>query len=204
MKRHMNMLLSDMMRTRRYIFIAVVLFIVSVWLGYYWQVFHVFLDEQVKGVAGIAEEIANAPNPLLALVTFIFINNALKSVLVVFLGFFLGVFPVIFLCINGMVLGYLYLDMVVANAEITTWQMILAIMPHGIIELPILIIACGFGLRFGAIVWARIIGLKSSERGSIVAFLKQTPRLIVFITLGMLVAALIESFITPWLIGVSL
>lgn len=204
MKRQMKLLWQSLLETKRYIYISAIIFLVSMLMGYNWKAFHVFLEGQVAGIADIAEDILSSENPLLTLITFIFINNAVKAVAIVFLGFFLGLLPIIFLWVNGMVLGYLYLDMVVTGGEMTTWQLIVGILPHGIIELPIIVIACAYGLRLGVLVWAAIIGSKRVARGSIRQFMKGTPRLVVFIVVSLFVAALIESLITPQLMRLTM
>lgn len=204
MKRQMKLLWQSLLETKRYVYISAIIFLVSMLMGYNWKAFHVFLEGQVAGIADIAEDILSSENPLLTLITFIFINNAVKAVAIVFLGFFLGLLPIIFLWVNGMVLGYLYLDMVVTGGEMTTWQLIVGILPHGIIELPIIVIACAYGLRLGVLVWAAIIGSKRVARGSISQFMKGTPRLVVFIVVSLFVAALIESLITPQLMRLTM
>ncbi|MNF03889.1 hypothetical protein D3C80_2032940 [compost metagenome] len=68
------------------------------------------------------------------------------------------------------------------------------LLPHGIIEIPAIIIACAFGLRFGGKV---IQSMSGRVRGSSWAeFMRQTVTASVWIVILLLLAAIIESTIT--------
>ncbi|MNV92602.1 hypothetical protein D3C71_1872160 [compost metagenome] len=68
------------------------------------------------------------------------------------------------------------------------------LLPHGIIEIPAIIIACAIGLQFGGKV---ILSLSGKVRGSSWAeFMRQTVTASVWIVILLLLAAIIESTIT--------
>lgn len=184
--------------------VAFAIFFVSMFIGYKWEAFHAFTHSQIEGIADVAEQLAQAENPMLQMFTFIFFNNTIKSIAIIYLGMLLGVLPIIFLAVNGMVLGYLYLQMVVVHETATFADLAIGILPHGIIELPVVIIACAYGLKLGDLVWKRlfqVFGNQQRVEGEIKQFLKGTGRIVFFLVVTLLIAAVIETTITPWLLG---
>jgi len=133
---------------------------------------------------------------------FIFLNNALKSILIIYAGVFFGVLPLFFLIINGMVIGYL------AELQVQTGQLGLfmkGIVPHGIIEIPAIIIACAYGLKLGGIMGKGLLRFPSGAgrlafANEIRRFMKVSVPLIGLLAVTLLVAAIIESTVTPWVI----
>jgi stage II sporulation protein M len=195
---------NDFYNLRHYIVVSVLIFITGMYLGYNSTIFHNYLEGQIEGLAEIAGGLFEMENAELWVFLFIFLNNTVKSILVIYLGFFFGVLPIVFLLINGMVLGYLYLYVVVLHESTTVGALIMGILPHGIIELPVVIIACAYGIRMGALVWKKILGWmspKSQRKGELTEFIIKTPPLLLFITITLLIAALIETFITPWIMA---
>lgn len=202
MIRQIERLVSDFARHKNYILFSTLLFIVSIYIGYQWTVFHSFLDGQIEGLAETAGSLMSMENSSFWFFMFIFLNNAIKCIMIVFLGVFLGVLPIVFLLINGMVLGYLYL--ILQEHGGTLSELLVGILPHGIIELPVLFIASAYGIRLGFIVLKSPLKLLSThreKRPELVPFLQKTPALMVFITISLFVAALIEAYITPVLMG---
>lgn len=202
LKNQVRALAIDFSKSKNYIVTASVIFVLSMVLGYQWQAFHTFLQGQIEGIAEIAQRLAQSDNPMLDIFIFIFLNNTIKSIAIVYLGFFMGVLPLIFLVINGMVLGYLYLQFVVVQESTSLWEMLIAILPHGIIELPAVVIACAYGMQFGMLIWKRIVQLLANKpiiENEIKQFLQSSVRIVVFLIISLLIAAVIETVITPWL-----
>lgn len=194
----------DFYTMRKYIILSAIIFIAGILVGYQSDAFHDYLHGQIEGIAGIANELFSLDNAELWVFLFIFLNNTIKAILIIFLGFLLGVLPVVFLLINGMVLGYLYYFAVTLHGTSTLSELLIGILPHGIIELPVIIIACAYGLRLGMLVWSRLLSFISPDpqsKGQITRFLTKSPALLVFITVALLLAAAIEATITPWLMG---
>ncbi len=201
MRNSLDRMIVDFQKNRHYIYTAALLFAIGMYVGYSSELFHDFLNSQIEGLIHIAGDLMERENSMLWFFLFIFFNNTIKSIAVIFLGFFLGVLPVIFLLVNGMVLGYVYLIILEGGGSLG--QLLVGILPHGIIELPIIIIACAYGLKLGAIVWISIFQMftpDSKSKGQVSAFIKKSLPLVVFITIALLIAAAIESTITPWLI----
>ena len=85
----------------------------------------------------------------------IFLNNAFVSLLSLVLGLALGVLPVLFIAFNGYVVGVIaYL----AAQEKGLLFILLALLPHGILELPMVFLAASIGLRLGHQVFSALIG----------------------------------------------
>ncbi|MNI93425.1 hypothetical protein D3C73_1513790 [compost metagenome] len=78
------------------------------------------------------------------------------------------------------------------------------LLPHGIIEIPAIIIASGFGLQFGYLVLKGLgeLGARdSSERTvDLKAFMRSAGRGTFWIVILLLVAAVIESTLTFYLV----
>lgn len=117
----------------------------------------------------------------------------------IYTGALFGIVPFIFLIVNGMVLGFvvhLQTDMGRSMYEIV----VKGLLPHGVIELPVLIIACAFGLKFGVNIISTLgtsIGLKRKGTGpSWEVFLKQTLTVSIWSVIFLFIAAAIESGIT--------
>lgn len=126
----------------------------------------------------------------------IFLNNAFVSLLFLVLGLGLGILPVIFVAFNGYVVGVL--SHLVAE-ERGLLFILLALVPHGIIELPMVFLAAGIGLRLGHQVLAALIGrpteIKKEFKDGIRFYFR-------WIVPFLFVAAVIETFVTPLLLGI--
>lgn len=133
----------------------------------------------------------------LLLFIFIFLNNSIKTLMVILLGFALGLFPIYFAYINGLLLGAVY---VYGSSQIGTLATLAGLLPHGIIELPVMIVASTYGFWLG-IKFARRIFLHESVRP---AFKQVMKNYAIIILPLLLIAALIETYITPRLIDLAL
>ncbi|MGR6765329.1 stage II sporulation protein M [Paenibacillus polymyxa] len=190
----------DLRTTRRLILIAALFFCASIVVGWLSTgVIQAMLAQQMKGLGGVAQRLQNSEHPQWSFFVFIFFNNAIKCVLVIYSGALFGIVPFIFLIVNGMVLGFvvhLQTDMGRSMYEIV----VKGLLPHGVIELPVLIIACAFGLKFGVNIISTLgtsIGLKRKGTGpSWEVFLKQTLTVSIWSVIFLFIAAAIESGIT--------
>lgn len=187
---------------RKYFIAAALVFITGVVLGYAdSDRFATILQSQIQGLQQLAQSLSVKDHSMLWLFGFIFLNNALKSIMIIFVGVFFGILPLFFLLLNGMVIGYL------AELQAQGGQLgyfLKGILPHGILEIPAIVIACAYGIKLGAIMTKGLFGL-ISERGRAVfiadlrRFLKVSLPLIGLLAVTLLVAAVVESTLTPWL-----
>lgn len=108
-----------------------------------------FIIQVIKEIAKLAETIQTGD--FNALFSIIFTNNLVAIYSTVIGGLLLGITPLISSIINGYVIG------VVAGLTIMQGQgavLAVGLIPHGIIEIPALILALAIGLRLGRIVFS--------------------------------------------------
>jgi stage II sporulation protein M len=152
--------------------------------------------------ANLLEELSQLLGPLgslgpLALVMIIFLNNALKALGVIVLGILLGLPPLLFICLNGFIIGVL----VSALKPVAGYGVIVAgLAPHGVIEVPVLLISTALGLAVGWESLRWITGRKSQVRRQLRWGLKVYLR---WILLALFIAAVIEVFVTPFIVGLA-
>jgi len=77
----------------------------------------------------------------------IFLNNSIKSFVAMLLGVFFGIVPVLFVFLNGLIIGF-FAKFIGSEIGIVTF--ILLLLPHGILEIPAVILACSYGFWLGA------------------------------------------------------
>ena len=130
---------------KRLIIFSTIIFVSSVLIGF---VSTIIYPEKIKILINPIQDLAEKARGLndLELFGLIFINNGIKIIAVILLGIFLGIIPLFFLFINGYLVG------VVAflTQEIKSWSVFwFGILPHGILEIPALIIGAGMGIKLG-------------------------------------------------------
>ncbi len=125
----------------------------------------------------------------------IWVRNTLVATLNVALGPILGIFPIFTVFFNGYIIGGVTAIMV---ERISLEFAIKGIAPHGIIELPTFLYSAVLGLKLAR--KAIIHKFKGKELTRYyVDSLKQIPKLIAPL---LMIAALIEAFITTALLGI--
>jgi stage II sporulation protein M len=134
------------------------------------------------------------PRPLLAVA--IFLNNATKTLLVLILGIIGGVLPICFLLLNGYALGFvLYLSIQSKGLG----PSLLAIVPHGMFELPAVLLGASIGIFLGVRAIRRLFGkfeppLRNDVGRGLSFFWSIILPLLLF-------AAFIEAFVTSALVS---
>jgi stage II sporulation protein M len=179
---------------RPYILFAGAIFTGAVFVGY-------FTAQNFPGeVARILEEIKKELGPLgdatnFELFLIIFEQNVFALLLSITLGIFLGIIPCFSVFTNGLVLGIITFEMLSKYS----WEILLAgILPHGIIEIPVLIISSAIGIKIGKTVLWKIF----KRQGSVKKEFKQALKFFFNVLLPLLfLAALIEAFITTALLS---
>lgn len=121
----------------------------------------------------------------------IFKNNAINSLLALVLGIGFGIVPVFIVAINGFFLGMVVL---VFSKQTGIPFVLAAIFPHGIIELPMVLLSAGIGLRLGYYVYLYFIGIRTDLKEEIKRGIWFFIR---FIAPLLFIAAFIESYVTP-------
>lgn len=118
----------------------------------------------------------------------IFLNNAIKSFFALVGGILFGIIPVVFILINGYAIGIVG---AVALAEKGIVNLITLTFPHGIFEIPAVLLAASYGVMLGEKFYAR---MRRGEpfRGSFSLAMDAFFKVIVPI---LAIAALIETIV---------
>jgi stage II sporulation protein M len=177
----------------RNLILATIIFFASLVLG------ALIGQNTVEGLMGqlgaVLEPLAWTGKLSILLVLIIFINNAIKALGLVFLGILLGLPPLVFIGLNGFILGGLSS----ALESVNGWRYAMAsFVPHGVIEIPVILLAAALGLTVGMESLKWLARRESRVKSQLSDCLKVYLR---WILPGLAVAAIIEVFVTPLLIG---
>lgn len=179
---------------RVYIGLSAFLFGLTAVMGYYTAAFDPEFastwTEELKMLRWIMEQ------PPLIIMIIIFLKNLLASAMAMLLGLGLGLVPLMVATSNGFILGIVGYEAV----QRLGWLYLAAgILPHGIIELPVVLVSIAIGFRLGYLLALSILREKADLSSEIrIAF----HFLIRRVTPLLLLAAVIETFITPFIISV--
>lgn len=127
--------------SKNYIYIITGIFALFALIGFIFPVF--FVDEIIEMIKEIFAQTENLSG--VGLIFFIIQNNLWVSVMGILGGFILGIVPVVSIILNGYVLGFV---MRFAVEESGSW-VLLKLLPHGIFEIPAVLISLGIGLKIG-------------------------------------------------------
>lgn len=90
---------------------------------------------------------------------FILFHNVFASILILVSGVLLGIIPVLSTGSNGFFLGVLYRQ----AAEVAGYTKAgMGVLPHGVFEIPALLLSASYGLWLGGVVVRRMRGRESS------------------------------------------
>lgn len=166
------------------IFLALIFF-VSAYVGY-----SVASNTNYEALKRFFEGFKDFMSDPVILMLIIFANNAGKGLIAMLAGFFFSIFPVLFIILNGYIVG------VVISLRQPDWGIqgvLMAILPHGIFEIPAIIIACSYGVWLG---YRFYLSLFYGEKFK--PYLLHAVKIYLRGILPVLfIAAVIEAFITP-------
>jgi stage II sporulation protein M len=153
----------------------------------------------VEGIMGqlgtILEPLALTGKLTILLFFIIFINNAIKALGIIFLGILLGLPTLLFIVLNGFILGGLGS----ALESVNGWRYVMAsFVPHGVIEIPVILLAAALGFTVGMESLKWLVRRESRVKLQLSNGLQVYVR---WILPGLAVAAIIEVLVTPLLIG---
>lgn len=176
---------------KKWIFIAIFLF--SLGLAFGFATPSRFLSGEVAAIKELGAFLTSLPPVLLFL--FLLLKNASALALSFLLSPILCLMPIMTLTLNGWLLAFVSAEV----AQEKSLGFVLAgVLPHGIFELPALILGEAAALSFGAM--ATIALLKKESRGLLLPNLKQNLRYLLAALALLVPAAIIEAFITPLLL----
>jgi|SRR3989344_804939 len=161
--------------SRRYIYFAVFLFLLLILIGYFKPVYFTdyiksFIEQILKQTEGLNT---------FQLIIFILRNNIQNAFLGFILGIALGIFPLFNLLLNGYVIGYVSSFAVMEKG----YSSLLRLFPHGLFELPALILSLSLGLKLG------LFFLGKNKKQEFMRRLEQGLRVFVFIIIPLLIIA---------------
>lgn len=130
----------------------------------------------------------------------VFIFIFIKNVLVLLTSFVLSpifcLMPVTSLILNGWLIGLVSTTVI---QEKSLGLLLASLLPHGIFELPALLIGEAAALSFGTAIILALF--KRGRQKSLLSNLKQNLRYLALAIALLLPAAIIETYITPIIIG---
>ena len=125
-----------------------------------------------------------------ALMLGIFVNNAVKCLLAIVLGLAFGIAPAVFILINGLMLGFVVGETLPHTSLL---YILVGMVPHGVIEMPMVFISSAIGLKLGVLALKTLMGKKEGMsdkvKDAILVY-------IVWIFPLLFLAAFIETFVT--------
>ena len=178
------------MSYKRWIFVAIGLFAIGIAVGL--AIPTDIADFLAEDLATL-EELGIIFGPFqISTAIFIFFKNVSALLLSFIFSPILCLTPIIALLVNGLVLSFV--STLVIQEE-SLGLLLAALLPHGIFELPALIIGEAAALSFGAMA---IVALISKEkRSQLLPNLKRNLRYLVIAFALLLPAAIIETYISP-------
>ena len=179
---------------RIFIGISVLIFAVTIVMGYYAAEYNSDLATNMLKEFDMLKWITQLPQPLLMVV--IFLKNLLSSVMSVLLGLGLGIVPLLVDTSNGFLLGVVLYSVLQKEGLL---YFLAGVVPHGIIELPTVLMSIGIGFRLGYLLALTFFGEKANLGQEIKIAIHFLIR---WVAPLLLLAAAIETFITPIVISV--
>ncbi|MCK8489677.1 stage II sporulation protein M [Paenibacillus sp. MBLB2552] len=156
----------------------------------------------IERLGQVSQTLAQSDHPELNFFLFIFFNNAVKSIMVILLGAIFGVLPAFFLLMNGLALGFVVTAAGADHGNALS-LIVRGLLPHGVIEIPAILIAAGFGMQFGYLILKSLgeIGSRDASERTVDwrGFLVSASRGAIWIVVMLLIAAVIESTLTFYL-----
>jgi len=177
--------------------IMLLLFVIGILLGFF-----ATLAFQSLGEIGFVKELTKqiyggAPTKFYSFDTalYIFGRNMLVALISIALGIAVFV-PGLIVFANGFVVGLI--AFFVTSLMQSPIVSIAAIAPHGIIEIPAILLATGFGTKIGVEFWRYIVRRSKDE---LLRTLRKAPMIIAIVALMLFAASIVETFVTPYIVS---
>ena len=184
-KRSFQESIDYLKESRKSIYFIIGVFFISALITFVLPSYFTFFDEIIGEIFLKTSHLDG-----LELTIYIFINNFTAALVSLLLGLFLGIFPVINAVTNGGLLGYVSARVVDTVGILTLWRLL----PHGIFEIPAILIAMGLGVKLGMTFFSGNIKKNFSYR------LDRSIKALVFVILPLLlIAAIIEGILISFL-----
>lgn len=187
-----KILLSMKILTGRIVFVSLLFFISGVF-GFFvadsnlvWT--KEFIDALAENFMSLMEKDSSV------LWFYIFVNNLSVSLMLLVFFFLFGIAPILALLSNGLTIGIL---VAYSISRIGLDNVFLAIVPHGILEIPAFLIAAALSLYLSKKFFLFLRKKRAQFRQDLLFAIKI---MLFVVTPLLLVAAIIETFVTPLLL----
>lgn len=169
------------LKESRYFFLFVaVIFVVSALIGFFYPKFLVEL------IMSLIKELADKTKGMNFFQLFVFIleNNLTTAFTGLILGLIFGIIPFLLIIFNGYVLGFV----AGKTSGVLGYSVLWRLLPHGVFEMPALIISLGLGMKLASFILAK------NKKKQLVYDLENSFRVFLYVVLPLLlVAAVIEA-----------
>jgi len=170
---------------KTYFLIILFLFISITLFGFFFP--HFFKDQIIKLITELLEKTQDLNT--LELIGFIITNNIKSAFFGMIFGVFFGVISLGVAIVNGYVLGFVVKETI----AIEGFPILFRLVPHGIFEIPAIIISLALGLRLGMFLFIYKGKNKAKE---FLTWLEDSIKVFVFIIIPLLVlAGIIEGIL---------
>lgn len=173
--------------------VAFLLFSLGIVFGLFSPSGETLMAEDLAALEKLVGWLAVLPPGLLAI--FILLKNWLALLVSFAFSPLLGLGPILALTTNGLLLGVIVVEV---TEEVSLGYLLTGLLPHGVFEIPALLIGEAAALSFGASVFLVLLRKNSFQQLS--SSLKKNLRYLLLALLLMVPAAIIEVFITPRLL----
>ncbi len=182
------------MNYKKWILVAVALFGIGMALGLIVPAGSVsFLSEDIVALGELGDFLFSLPPALTAVA--IFFKNVLALLFSFAFSPIFGLAPIMALVLNGWVLTMVSTMII---QEKSLGFVLAGLLPHGIIELPALILGEAAALSFGFMVI--LVLFKKRQKNQLLPSLKQNSKYLAIAFALLVPAAIIETFVTPLLL----
>ncbi len=179
------------MNNKGWLFVSVVLFGSGLLLGLTTPAnAPKLITQDIAAIKEMAERLVSLPQPSVAAV--IFIKNVSAVLFSFILSPILCLVPIVMLVVNGWLLG---LVSVMVLQEKSLGFLLAGVLPHGILEIPAIIIGEAAAFNFGVTVMLGVF--KKDREKLLMSSLKQNLRYLVISLVLLFLAAIVEAYITP-------
>lgn len=183
------------MSYKRWLFVATFLFGVGLALGLATPTGIVgLLSEDIAALEELTDRLARLPQP--SVLAIIFIKNVSALLISFVLSPIFCLIPAVALIFNGWLLGLVSITVV---QEKSLGYLLVGLLPHGILELPALIMGEAVAFSFGTAVIKALF--RKEGRNLLLSNLKQNFRYFIVALTLLLPAAIIETYLTPLFLG---
>lgn len=129
--------------SKKFIWIALGIFTLFILIGYFVSLPNFLNSKILDFIQNILSKTEGMS--CLQLIKFIFFNNIQSSFVSMIFGILLGIPTILIIISNGFILGFVFNMSVQSKGILSLWR----IFPHGVFELPAMIISFSLGLRLG-------------------------------------------------------